>query len=218
MRTIANKISRLIAIGDIHGKADMLNRLLNVVDPQTEDQFVFLGDYIDRGKHSREVIDRLMQFGCKYPHTIFIRGNHDQLLLDTLVEVGVRVDNRLRDESEKYREVSPASDFEIFLSNGGNETLQSYWLSDIADFPLAHIKFLESTTLWWRYEIIYLLTLVQKWDCLKSYKIHTFFFGNGYHRPARRVRFILSAITQRRMESRTLSPVGIILILEQLSD
>lgn len=45
--------TRLIAIGDIHGQLDMLKQLLNVVSLQPEDQFVFLGDYVDRGKDSR---------------------------------------------------------------------------------------------------------------------------------------------------------------------
>ena len=72
--------ARLIAIGDLHGKLNMLNRLLNIVSPQPEDQFVFLGDYIDRGEDSRGVIERLIQFKGDFPHTIFIRGNHDQLL------------------------------------------------------------------------------------------------------------------------------------------
>ncbi|MCK5826807.1 MAG: serine/threonine protein phosphatase [Desulfuromusa sp.] len=145
-------VSRLIAIGDIHGQADMLRRLLNVVSPQPEDQFVFLGDYIDRGKDSRGVIEQLMQFKADFPDTIFIRGNHEQLLLDTLVELGARVDTRLRDESKEYRECSTASDLEMFLSNGGNETLRSYRLRDMTDFPQDHIKFLELTRLWWRFE------------------------------------------------------------------
>ena len=149
---MGRKVSRLLAIGDIHGQADMLRRLLNVVSPQPEDQFVFLGDYIDRGRDSRGVIDQLMQFKADYPHTIFIRGNHDQLLLDTLVELGVRSDVRLRDESKEYRDCSTASDLEMFLSNGGNETLRSYRLRDITAFPQDHIEFLEATKLWWRFE------------------------------------------------------------------
>lgn len=144
--------NRLIAIGDIHGQSDMLKRLLNVVSPQPEDQFVFLGDYVDRGKDSRGVIERLMQFKTDYPQTIFIRGNHDQLLLDLLVELGVRADDRLRDESQQYDECSTASDLEMFLSNGGNETLRSYRLRDMTAFPQDHIKFLEATCLWWRFK------------------------------------------------------------------
>ncbi|MCW8893601.1 MAG: serine/threonine protein phosphatase [Deltaproteobacteria bacterium] len=144
--------TRLIAIGDIHGMRDMLDRLLNYVSPQPEDQFVFLGDYVDRGKDSRGVIERLIRFKNDFPHTIFIRGNHDQLLLDVLVELGVRADDRLRDQSKEYSEYSPASDLEIFLVNGGNETLRSYRLRDMTAFPQEHMRFLESTLLWWRFD------------------------------------------------------------------
>ena len=48
---------RLLAIGDIHGHLEKLSRLLEVVAPTDQDQMVFLGDYIDRGPQSREVID-----------------------------------------------------------------------------------------------------------------------------------------------------------------
>ena len=144
--------TRMIAIGDIHGQFDMLNRLLNVVAPQVDDQFVFLGDYIDRGKNSRGVIERLIQFRNDFPKTIFLRGNHEQLLLDALVEVSVMVAPRLRDLSAKFSECTVESDVEIFLSNGGNSTLRSYGVRDMADIPSDHIEFLESTRLWWRYE------------------------------------------------------------------
>lgn len=144
--------SRLIAIGDIHGQLDMLNRLLNSIVPTKMDQFVFLGDYIDRGKNSKGVIDRLIQFRGEFPHTVFIRGNHDQMLLDVLVELGARADMRLRDISSKYHASSPETDLEIFLSNGGNETLRSYQLKDVTDIPTEHISFLNGTRLWWQHE------------------------------------------------------------------
>jgi hypothetical protein len=41
---------RIMAIGDIHGQLDMLNRLLHIIEPKSTDQFVFLGDYINRGQ------------------------------------------------------------------------------------------------------------------------------------------------------------------------
>lgn len=143
---------RLIAIGDIHGQADMLYRLLNVVSPQPEDQFVFLGDYIDRGEDSCGVIEQLIQFKAEFPRTVFIRGNHDQLLLDSLAELKIRHDLRLRDISDKYAAYSLTSDLEMFLSNGGNQTLQSYQIRDMRDFPQEHIQFLEETQLVWKYE------------------------------------------------------------------
>lgn len=143
---------RLIAIGDIHGQADMLRRLLNVVQPTESDQFVFLGDYVDRGKDSRGVIEQLMQFKAEFPETVFLCGNHDQMLLDALVELGVMAGKRLREVSHTYKDSTPESDLEIFLSNGGSETLRSYRLQDMADFPAEHILFLAETQLWWRYK------------------------------------------------------------------
>lgn len=143
---------RLIAIGDIHGQHDMLRRLLNVVCPTVEDQLVFLGDYIDRGKESREVIERLIEFQVEFPKTIFLRGNHDQLLLDAMVEMGIRQDVRLKDLSETYQKKWPVSDLELFFNNGGCETLNSYGLESLNGFPLEHIQFLENTKLWWTFE------------------------------------------------------------------
>ena len=144
--------ARLIAVGDIHGQLDMLNRLLNVVLPRTDDQFVFLGDYIDRGDDSHGVIERLIQFGEDFPCTVFLRGNHDQLLLDALVELGVRVDTRLRDVSMEFKACSLPSDLEMFLSCGGDKTLCSYGLRDLAAIQHDHVLFLEATKLWWRCE------------------------------------------------------------------
>jgi serine/threonine protein phosphatase 1 len=142
----------LIAIGDIHGQLDQLNRLLNAVKPAVGDRFVFLGDYIDRGKNSKGVIDRLILFRAEFPDTIFIRGNHDQMLLDALIDVGAMPGQRLRDQSATYRGCSSAADIEIFLFNGGKETLRSYGISHLTDFPQEHIDFIEATLHWWRCE------------------------------------------------------------------
>jgi len=144
--------ARLIAIGDIHGELDQLNRLINSIAPTDSDRFVFLGDYIDRGKNSKGVIDRLINFQAEFPDTIFIRGNHDQMLLDALIEAGVMAGQQLRDQSSAYRARSSESDIEIFLFNGGKETLRSYRIAHFTDFPPEHIAFLQSTRLWWRFE------------------------------------------------------------------
>ena len=56
---------RIYAVGDIHGRLDLLNELLARIDgdiasrPAIRPVFVFLGDYVDRGPSSRETIDRL---------------------------------------------------------------------------------------------------------------------------------------------------------------
>lgn len=143
---------RLIAIGDIHGELDQLNRLLHTIAPTPDDRFVFLGDYIDRGKNSKGVIDRLIHFHEEFPDTIFIRGNHDQMLLDALIEVDVISGQQLRDQSQAFSERSSGSDMEIFVSNGGRQTLRSYQISCFTEFPAEHIAFFQSTRLWWRVE------------------------------------------------------------------
>ena len=77
--------ARIYAIGDIHGRADLLDRLLKRIDADLEKNPVphgieiFLGDYIDRGPASREVLDRLVE--RKRTHrTVFLKGNHETLL------------------------------------------------------------------------------------------------------------------------------------------
>jgi len=146
------KPDRLIAIGDIHGEVDQLNRLLNSVAPMQNDRFVFLGDYIDRGKNSKGVIDCLIRFREEFPDSVFIRGNHDQMLLDALIETGASTGHRLRDQSSAYRASASESDIEIFLFNGGKQTLHSYRITHLSDFPGEHTSFLQSTRLWWQFE------------------------------------------------------------------
>lgn len=143
---------RLIAVGDIHGQLEMLNRLLVRVDPQPEDQVVFLGDYIDRGMDSRGVIERLITFKSVFPQTVFIRGNHDQLLLDSLVEAGLRSGARLRELSDNFRRHAMMTDHDIFLGNGGQNTLDSYQLDGLSGFPPSHVEFLEQTIFYWSFD------------------------------------------------------------------
>ena len=149
---IQDSPDRLIAIGDIHGELDQLNRLLNTIAPTDSDLFVFLGDYIDRGTNSKGVVDRLIRFHEEFPDTIFIRGNHDQMMLDALIEFGVMTGDLLRDQSQTFQRRAFASDIIVFLSNGGQETLRSYGISSLTEIPTEHIAFFQSTRLWWRYK------------------------------------------------------------------
>jgi serine/threonine protein phosphatase 1 len=134
------------AIGDIHGRSDLLRGALAVVrdaigriGPGQRLALVFLGDYIDRGPASKVVIDDLIAFnGEGRCETVFLRGNHEQVLLDVL-----------DGESE-----GP------WLQHGGRETLGSYglaWTSNdppkdlrariAAALPASHVEFLRATTL-----------------------------------------------------------------------
>lgn len=66
-------------IPDIHGCARTLDALLNALGLTSDDEVFFLGDYIDRGPDSRDVMDTVMSLPQARP----IRGNHDELMLRT---------------------------------------------------------------------------------------------------------------------------------------
>jgi serine/threonine protein phosphatase 1 len=104
---------RIYAIGDIHGRLDLLNPLLARIEqdisarPGLRPIFVFLGDYIDRGPSSREAIDRLIAFG-QTNECVFLKGNHEQIAIKCL---------------------SDRSLFDHWLRLGGVDTLISYGVS-----------------------------------------------------------------------------------------
>lgn len=107
-----------IAIGDIHGLAKTLERLLARLPKAGT--LVFLGDYIDRGPSSKAVISRLLALEQERD-CVFLRGNHEAMALAAI-----------------------AGDLEAQISwqyNGGLRTLDSY----AYDIPDDHMDFLERT-------------------------------------------------------------------------
>lgn len=113
----------LIAIGDIHGCARTLDRLLADLDIQPDDHLVFIGDYIDRGPDSKGVVDRLLELR-KTATCTFLRGNHEDLFLGYL------------DKDE----------YDIWAINGGIQTLESYRDETGAiTIPEEHIEFMRDT-------------------------------------------------------------------------
>lgn len=99
--------ARTIMISDIHGCLEPLNRLLEAVSYQpNEDRLFLLGDYVDRGPDSREVVDRVMELVEKHG-AVALRGNHDQRLVDFA---------RGRDPEVQAK----------LLEHGGLATLRSY--------------------------------------------------------------------------------------------
>jgi len=77
---------RTLAIGDIHGCNTALRELLRQVQPVRDDRIIFLGDYIDRGPESRQVIDSLLALkGTSSP--VFLRGNHEVMILDSREDI-----------------------------------------------------------------------------------------------------------------------------------
>jgi serine/threonine protein phosphatase 1 len=80
---------RVYAVGDIHGRADLLEGLLSRIDAHAatctgKAVRVFLGDYIDRGPNSREVLDLLIARRTSDSTTVFLKGNHEACLLEFL--------------------------------------------------------------------------------------------------------------------------------------
>lgn len=76
-------MNRTLVIGDIHGGLRALHQIMERASITTKDTLIFLGDYVDGWSQSPQVIDYLIALGTKQ-NCIFIRGNHDELLLDWL--------------------------------------------------------------------------------------------------------------------------------------
>lgn len=139
---------RIYAIGDIHGHRDLLDELLYDIRKDCEGTqetvvIVFLGDYVDRGPDSKGVIDRLLNLPAAFQGK-FLRGNHDQTLLDFLADPEV---------------------YQSWCDYGADETLTSYGvtpprdhslstLSQVRDcfakaLPADHLRFFQTLPLSW---------------------------------------------------------------------
>lgn len=118
---------QFIAIGDIHGCYRSVKSLLEKIAPYEDRQVVFIGDYIDRGPDSKKVIDLLLEFQ-KEVDCVFLRGNHEQMLLDAY-------------EKDKKS---------LWMMNGGRTTLDSYGIQEtIKPIPEQHYRFYEETQMYY---------------------------------------------------------------------
>lgn len=131
-RDIVEPLKRVFVVGDIHGcrreVSILLDYLLSELSFSNDDGLVFIGDYIDRGADSKGVIDLLLSLKKEFSNVVFLRGNHEDMLLDFLGFEG--------------------SMGEVYLHNGGRETLASYGIkidashSDIIQaLPKDHLSF-----------------------------------------------------------------------------
>jgi serine/threonine protein phosphatase 1 len=81
---------RAYAVGDVHGRLDLLDNILAQIEQDMADfdlrhiVLVFLGDLIDRGPASRQVVERLRVYRPKDVRTVFLAGNHEEVLLRLL--------------------------------------------------------------------------------------------------------------------------------------
>lgn len=120
---------RLFAIGDIHGCTDELGAMLKAIAPRQGDTVVFVGDYIDRGPSAHDVITQLIELSRGEAETVFLKGNHEDMMLAYLGLPG------------RYGE--------SFLFNGGAQTLESYGVTEatldraVEHIPHRHLEFLK---------------------------------------------------------------------------
>ena len=79
-------MSKVYAMSDIHGYLDVLKEKMKLVDLSEDNILIFLGDYIDRGPHSREVLEYVKNLQDKYGENkvIVLKGNHEAMFLDWL--------------------------------------------------------------------------------------------------------------------------------------
>ncbi len=73
-------MSRYIAITDIHGELEKLESVLSKIDTHPDDIFVFMGDYIDRGSKSKEVVDRVIE-QANDNKCVYLIGSHEYAMM-----------------------------------------------------------------------------------------------------------------------------------------
>jgi serine/threonine protein phosphatase 1 len=117
-------MNRKLVIGDIHGGLKALHQVLERAKVTKDDILIFLGDYVDGWSESPQLIDFLMELSRNYT-CVFIRGNHDELLLDWMLN-----DNNNIDEG-------------LWFKHGGEATVLAY-SSVTNEKKHIHMEFLRS--------------------------------------------------------------------------
>ena len=118
-------MSRIFAIGDIHGCCNTFKKLLlEKLDIQISDEIYCIGDYVDRGNDSKGVIDFIINLRIKGYQIHTLRGNHEQMMLDSTID-----QERLH----------------LWLINGGVETLKSFGISSVNELSGKYLTFLKRT-------------------------------------------------------------------------
>ncbi len=125
-------LKRQIAVGDIHGCFDLLKTLVEEIIRFTpdEDMLIFTGDYIDRGKKSKEVVQYLSELKEKFPdNVVLLKGNHEDLAYNALTDP------------------DPEKEMLFWRLNGGTATVISF--SGIRNSRECLIPFIESLQLYY---------------------------------------------------------------------
>ena len=117
-------MSRTYAIPDLHGRLDLLDRAIDAVARHAEgiaSTIITLGDYVDRGPQSRQVIERLMNWRPDRSKVVNLKGNHEAMM---------------------WAVCENQAELDWWIKNGGGETLASYdqgpALPDLRAIPADH--------------------------------------------------------------------------------
>jgi len=127
-------MNKIFVIGDVHGCDRALDELLDKVVPSITDTMVFLGDYIDRGPASRQVVDKILALNTRLSRLITLMGNHEQMFLRYLT----------------------GQERDLYLEIGGLQTLESYGIENPKDgfpqIPTTHLHFFKELLTYWEDE------------------------------------------------------------------
>lgn len=117
-------MSRVFAISDIHGCFKPFHELIvNTIKLTKSDQLILLGDYIDRGEQSKEVIDFIIDLTKKGFNITALAGNHEVMLMESF---------------------NDPDELPVWLMNSGYSTLDSFGIQDIREINNRYLEFFTS--------------------------------------------------------------------------
>lgn len=122
-------MQRTFFIGDIHGCSKTFKKMVQEkISPNKRDVLCCVGDYIDRGPDSKGVIDYIMELRNEGFQVFTLRGNHEQMLLDSTKSV---------------------NDAWLWMMNGGRGTLDGFHVNAVDEIESRYMEFFKHTHLFW---------------------------------------------------------------------
>lgn len=118
-------MERTFFVGDIHGCARTFRRMVEETLQLTQADVLYcVGDYIDRGPRSKEVVDYILFLRRNNYQVFTLRGNHEQMLLDAR---------------------HGGNSFMLWMMNGGESTLRSFGVSEVNEMEQKYLDFFAGT-------------------------------------------------------------------------
>lgn len=140
MKRSEGNIGKIFAVGDIHGCYEKLIKLMDRLPyDRHADTLIFMGDYINRGPQSEEVIDYLLELRRECKKIIFLMGNHEYALLQYA-----------ETKDRQYLRLLRSMEVEPTMKSYSNADFQS--LSDLGFLPPAHRDFIKGLLPYYRTE------------------------------------------------------------------